>query len=147
MRVVLDTNVLARATKSASGPARELLTILTQPAHRLITSAVLLAELMRVLEYPRVQALHGLTRDGIEEFVLHVFHVAEVVSLEATEITTVVAADPDDDSVIQTAVRGKAEVICTLDRHLHRDQVRHYCQARGIRVLDDVTLLRSLRQA
>lgn len=147
MRVVLDTNVLARATKSASGPAREVLTLLMEPPHRLITSAALLAELMRVLEYPRVQSLHGLARGEIEEFVLQVFHVAEVVSLEATEAAAVVAADPDDDSVIQAAVQGKADVICTLDRHLHREQVRQYCEARGIQVLDDVTLVRMLRHA
>ena len=54
MRAVLDTNVLVRATKNASGPARELLRQFEAEQHVLIVSNAILVELLRVLDYPRV---------------------------------------------------------------------------------------------
>jgi predicted nucleic acid-binding protein len=91
-----------RAARPVPGPARELLFLLLEPPHRLITSALLLAELVRVLQYPRLLPLHGLTRDGIEEFVLQILRGADVVPLEPAEVTAVVAADPDDVTLLRT---------------------------------------------
>lgn len=56
MRVVLDSNILARATPGKTSAAREVLLLLTRPAHILVTSAPLLTELARILQYPRVRA-------------------------------------------------------------------------------------------
>ena len=54
MRIVLDTNVLVRATPaSAGGPAWETLRRIAQD-HVLISSPPLLAELRDVLSRPRV---------------------------------------------------------------------------------------------
>ena len=39
MRVVLDTNILARAAKPSAAPARELLTVLRSEPHRLVLSS------------------------------------------------------------------------------------------------------------
>ena len=58
-----------------------------------------------------------------------------------------VSADPDDDLGILTAIRGEAELICTLDRHLWHPEVRAYCSQRGIRVVGDVELLEMLCEA
>jgi len=52
MRVVLDTNILARSAYSFSGPAAEALDLLGKPGHTLIASPYLLDELGRVLRYP-----------------------------------------------------------------------------------------------
>ncbi len=41
--------------------------------------------------------------------------------------------------------REKANVLCTLDRHLRRQDVREYCERRGIQILTDVELLENLR--
>ena len=67
--MLLDTNVVVRATGNATGPARELFLRLLGPPHQLIGSAFLFDELRRVLNYPRVQALHGLTVDEAERHV------------------------------------------------------------------------------
>jgi hypothetical protein len=50
VRAVLDSNILARAAKPSTGPAREVLTRLRTPPHALIASPFLLNELERVLE-------------------------------------------------------------------------------------------------
>jgi len=58
MRVVLDTNILARSSYRLEGPAAEVLERVTAPPHVLILSAASLEELARVLDYPRFRAFH-----------------------------------------------------------------------------------------
>jgi hypothetical protein len=47
--------------------------------------------------------------------------------------------------VIETALLGRAECLCTLDRHFHASQVARFLAGRSIEVLDDVQLLKRLR--
>ncbi len=143
MRVVIDSNVLARATPGKTSAAREVLLLVTQAPHLLVTAAPLLVELARILQYPRVRALHGLDDAGIQAFVQSVQAGSLVVS-PATP-PPIRTQDPDDDTVIATAVAGLAEVICTWDRHLLDPSIQAACATLGIRVLKDVDLLRELR--
>src|SRR5260370_1001752 len=69
MRIVLDTNVLARANPNSKGVARILLlTILESAEHVLVLSPFLLRETERVLNYPRLQAIWPLTPVEIEQY-------------------------------------------------------------------------------
>lgn len=140
MRAVLDTNVLVRATKNAHGPAREVLRHFEAGDHVLVLSSHILTELLRVLHYPRVQAMHRLTTAECQAFVKSLHDVAEVIVVPHDPAQPI-SHDPDDDPVIQTAVQGGAEVLCSLDRHLHHQQVRDFCQQHGVQVLTDVELL------
>jgi putative PIN family toxin of toxin-antitoxin system len=144
MRSVLDTNILVRATKRATGPARELLRYFQAEQHVLILSHAILGEVIRVLDYPRLRALHGLTPEECQQFVQSLHDAAEVVSVESISSDSI-SPDPDDNAVIQTAVQGKADVLCTLDRHLRREDVRDYCRQHGIQIMSDVELLEELR--
>jgi predicted nucleic acid-binding protein len=55
--------------------------------------------------------------------------------------------DPDDDPIVATAVEGNAEVLCTRDKHLLGSAaVVAYCASHGVRVIDDVELIKLLRQ-
>ena len=47
--------------------------------------------------------------------------------------------------MVATAIVGRADVICTRDRHLRHPEVLAICQANGIRVLSDIELLNELR--
>lgn len=107
MRVVLDTNVLVRATKYANGPAREQ---------------------------------HRLTPEERREFVTGLDQISEHVALPPN-MAAPISSDPDDDAIVQTGVAGRADVICTRDRHLLHAEVREYCANFGIRVLSDTELL------
>jgi predicted nucleic acid-binding protein len=60
MRVVLDTNILARAAGSRGGPAGELFERICG-GQVLVVSPELLAELARVLNYDRVRRMHRLS--------------------------------------------------------------------------------------
>lgn len=145
MKTVLDTNILVRCHHKANGPARECFRELESPRHELLVSPYLLAETARVLTYPRLMAIHKLSPDEIREFLTAVEAVGEVVDTTADTLEAVVTADPDDDPIVQLAVSGHAEALCTLDRHLRTPEVRTYCEARGIRIVTDVELLALLR--
>ena len=67
-RVVLDSNVIARAVMSPNGLAADLLTQLVKSEHQLCTSDFMLAELVRVLSYSRLQKRHRLDDQKITAF-------------------------------------------------------------------------------
>lgn len=144
MRVVLDSNILARAAHNPVGPAGEIVERLKDPGHVLILSVFILDELDRVLRYPRLKQLHGLTDQEIDEYVQALADAALVIPI-TSPVDRIVLSDPDDDAVISTAEAGQAGILCTLDRHLHKRSVLEYCHAKGIEVLDDLELLRRLR--
>lgn len=145
MRIVLDSNVLARAASPVLGPAREVLIRCSEEPHVLLLSAFMVSELRRVLGYDRVRKMHGLDDAGIERYVLDVESAASIVTIPVTSQGGIVIGDPKDDPIVHTAVAGVAEFLCTRDRHLHHNEVVQYCKTHGIEVLDDVELLARLR--
>ena len=145
MRAVLDTNVLVRAAKGGKGPARELLLCFQSPDHVLLLSAWMLDELRRVLTYPRVAAQHRLTPQEMEEFVTGLSLVAEMVQVPEISGGVSITTDPEDMPVLQTAIIGGAQVLCTLDRHFYSPAVLAYCGQHDLEVLGDAELLDRLR--
>ena len=146
MRIVLDTNILVRANAKAKGPARKLLqVIVNSPEHVLLLSPFLLMELERVLSYDRVRAVVKLNDEEIAEYLsyLRAEEVSEIVFPGLSP--RVVPSDADDDPVVHTAVVGRADLICTLNRHFFHPSVLDYCQQRGILVATDVEMLDFLR--
>ena len=144
MRVVLDTNILARAVPGASGPAREVLETMAVAPHLLVTAPQLLDELKRVLAYPRLRAIHGLDDPEITQYVRNVEAASLVVPITTFSVTAI-QSDPDDNAVIATAIAGQAEVICTRDQHFRQKNVVDFCAQHGILILDDVELLTVIR--
>jgi hypothetical protein len=49
--------------------------------------------------------------------------------------------DASDTAIIKTAVSGKADYICTLDRDFDTPEVEAFCGSVGIVVLDDLAML------
>lgn len=114
MRLVLDTNVVVSALLW-DGPPRRLLIAAREHRATLFTSAPLLAELTRVLERPRFEkkiAASGFTVDEIVD------RYAILASVVRPESTPRIAADPDDDVVIGTALAADADLIISGDGHL-----------------------------
>jgi uncharacterized protein len=145
MRVLLDTNILARSAGPTHGLARELVHFVTQHQHRLLLSPFLVTELSRVLRYERVRQVHGYSDDEIDQFVADMMLVAEMV-ISSAPFPMLGLSDPDDELVVQAAIAGQADVICTLDRHLLQPSVMAYCKDHGVRVVNDIELLTELRQ-
>lgn len=146
MRVVLDSNILARAAHNPAGPAGELLSRLQAAEHVLIVSPFILDELDRVLRYPRLRAVHGLSDADIIEFVESIAAAALVVATPPNP-PAIVTVDPDDDFVLATAFAGQADVLCTLDRHIRGAAITAYCRSSNLDVVSDVELLTRLNSA
>ena len=147
MRVVLDTNILIRAnpTVSPQGLARELLLAVLTGPHVLVLSEPILSELRRALSYPNVQARWPLPAEAIAQYASLLQDVSALVDLPA-EFPSVVR-DQDDDLVLQTAIVGRADILCSRDRAFQAENVKQVCAAHGIRMVDDIALLQELRRA
>jgi hypothetical protein len=93
-----------------------------------------------VLCYPRLQKLYGLAWEDIVEHVELLRARADLVSPIVYE--PIVFTDP----VVYTAVAGRSDVLCALDRDFYTPQVISFCSERGIEILNDVELLERLKQ-
>jgi putative PIN family toxin of toxin-antitoxin system len=144
MRITLDTAILVRTNVKATGPAKELLKTIERSGSVLVLSAFLIREVGRVLKYPRIQSVYQLTDADIQEHIEYLESLGEIVA--PAEGPPIVLKCPDDDPVVYTALAGAADVICTVDRHFYEPNVLQFCSRYGIRIMDDVELLRILRQ-
>src|SRR5208283_3152040 len=97
--------------------------------HILVSLPYLLSEVSRVLAYPRLQTRWQLGEQRVEKFVGRVGGISEIAHTAAPD--RIVPADPDDDPSVQTAVLGRADILCTRDRHLLDASVGEYCAPCG----------------
>lgn len=116
MRAVLDTNVLVSGLLLPESVPGKILQAWRSAAFTLVVSEPLLAELGRVLDYPKIRKRLGWNRQTISRFVALFRFMAEVVELG--EVTAQVPGDPDDAHVLATFLAGPAECIVSGDRHL-----------------------------
>jgi putative PIN family toxin of toxin-antitoxin system len=114
VRIVLDSNILVRAFSKPGGLAYEILLEALANRHRLILSGEMLAEVTRVLRYPRMMMIHGKDERAVYDFADSLRERAEFVALNP--LTIVEIRDREDFMVLQTALAGEAEVLCTIDR-------------------------------
>jgi hypothetical protein len=136
MRIALDTNVLVSAFISKRGqPARLLDILLTFPEIQLVSSNSILEELRDVLSREEVkERFHYSTRD-IKSFVRAVRSVSVVVKIKSN--FKVIAGDPKDDVVLNTAHDAKADYIVSGDHHL-----RELKGFKGIKIVNPNRMMR-----
>jgi putative PIN family toxin of toxin-antitoxin system len=143
MRIMCDTNVLVRTILSPDGAAAELMQQIARD-HSLVISRAVLGEVYDVLRRPRIRSFHRLGDLRIRRVISSLYKLGSFVPLPTT-LPSVVPIDPKDDPIVMTAIVGKADVLCTLDRHLHDPAVTALCAGHGVRVLRDAELLAELR--
>lgn len=143
MKIVLDTTILVRANEHSHGLARELLTNIVESKHTLLLSNEMLHELARVLRYPRLQTFYGLPEDVVFNYVNFLRQSAEIVPLNP--LVTAPIRDVNDIIVMQTAIIGEADILCTTDDDFFEKPASEYLSTMGIAVLDDIALMHRLR--
>ncbi len=153
MKIVLDTTILVRAVsvravsfranESSHGLARELLLNVVASKHTLLLSNEMLHELARVLRYPRLQTFYGLTENLVFDYVNSLRRASEIVDLNP--LVSAPIRDVNDIVVMQTAIIGEADVLCTKDADFFDETPREYLNKLGIAVLDDISLMHRLR--
>ena len=133
MRIVLDTAILVRAHDGAKGLARELLLKVIESDHVLLISDEMLYEL----------AFHGLSESRIYDYVGFLRETTEIV--RPNPLLTTPIRDVNDTVVMQTAIIGEANVLCTRDQDFFDPPAEPFLRKAGIAVLDDITLMQRLR--
>lgn len=109
-RVVLDSNVIVSGL-GWSGPPARILDAALDGQLVLVTRPPLLAELRRVLGYPKLAKVLG----GAQQLV-DLVEASSVVVLPTRVIAAV--SDESDNRVLEAAVEGAADYIVSGDDHL-----------------------------
>ncbi|MHB9072417.1 MAG: putative toxin-antitoxin system toxin component, PIN family [Desulfobaccales bacterium] len=119
IRAVFATNVLVSALFNPNRPPAQLLELALQGKIRLIVSPHLIAEIERVLTYPKVKKLLKKRNSGPGEVAEAIAKILKVAVWTPGDLTVeAVAADPSDDMVLAGAVEGSADFIVSGDHHL-----------------------------
>jgi len=113
VKIVLDTTILVRANEHSQGLARALLLSIVDSRHTLLLSNEMLHELSRVLRYPRLQTFYDLSEDLVYDYVVFLRRSSEIVPLNP--FVTAPIRDVNDVIVMQTAILGEADILCTKD--------------------------------
>jgi putative PIN family toxin of toxin-antitoxin system len=113
VKIVLDTTILVRANEHTHGLARELLTNIVEGEHKLLLSNEMLHELAGVLRYPRLLEFYDLTEDMVFDYVKFLRRSSEIVTLDP--LVSAPIRDVNDIIVMQTAIIGEADMLCTTD--------------------------------
>ena len=139
MRVVLDTNILVSRFLVPSGNPARIMGHWEAGAFELLVSEAIVAECRRVLGYPRIQKKYKYSDDEADKYIAGLGRLATVVI--PSEELDAVAADRDDNRIIECAVEGDADYIVSGDSHLK--DLRDY---RGIRILTPTAFLLMLER-
>lgn len=141
-RVVLDTNVWVSALLNPRGYPARVLTALAAARFTLVISAPLLDELAEVLARPRIARKYGVTQTDIEELVTLLRDCGVEVAVTGS---VHLCRDPDDDIVLETAFRGKADTMVSRDEDIKGDvELGKLLQVAGIEVLSVARFLAAL---
>jgi putative PIN family toxin of toxin-antitoxin system len=143
VKIVLDNTILVRANEHSNGLARELLLNIIESDHTLLLSNDMLHELARVLRYPRLRAFYDLSEDQVFNYVNYLRNSSEIVTLDP--LVTAPIRDVNDIIVMQTAILGEADILCTQDDDFFEQTASEYLRKMGIAVLSDISLMHRLR--
>lgn len=138
-RVVLDTDVIVTALRSATGGSNA---VLRESAHGRLTPLVtpaLFLEYEAVLKRPEQCLAHGLGLGDIDRFLAALASACEAVDVSFQWRPQL--SDPNDEMVLETAVNGRADALVT---HNVRDFAKGAARF-GLRVLRPGELLKELR--
>lgn len=136
IRAVIDTNILIRAVIKPKGTVGPILRQLRDGEYTLLYSEPLLAELLDVLNRPRIKGKYRLSPEDIGTVIaLLMVRGEEVRPTERIED----CRDPKDNMVLEVAVAGRADAIVSGD-----DDLSTLSPYRGIPVLSSARFLRLL---
>lgn len=116
MKVVLDTNVLLSGLMYPDSTPGRIVHAWREARYDLVLSFAQLAEIARVLSYPKIQKILAWDAAQIERFLKQLYIRAEVVAIEGIE--AVVPSDADDAPILASFIAAKADYLITGDLDL-----------------------------
>jgi putative PIN family toxin of toxin-antitoxin system len=115
VKVVLDTNVLLSGLMAEGTPGR-ILAAWSEARFDVVMSLDQLAEIGRVLGYPKIHRKLKWNEQRIEQFLRQLYIRAEVIELHSTSVE--VPRDSKDVPILATLVASGADVLVSGDRDL-----------------------------
>ena len=116
MKVVLDTNVLLSGLMFPEGTPGRIVAAWIEARFEVAFSLDQLAEIGRVLEYPKIRRKLGWDDEPIELFMKQLYIRVEVVELDPMSVE--VPRHPGDAPILATLSAVKADVLVTGDGDL-----------------------------
>jgi len=111
VKVVLDTNVLLSGLMFPEGTPGRIVAAWGEARFEVALSLDQLAEISRVLEYPKIRRKLGWDDQQIELFIKQLYIRAEVVELGPLSVE--VPRDPSDTPILATLAASNADILVT----------------------------------
>jgi len=116
MRVVLDANIYISSLISSKGNPARIDARWLAGEFEVVVSQEIIAEILRVTGYERIQKKYARVREQRVEFGQLI--AEQGVWVEPEERLSVVTGDESDNRYVECAVAGTAQYIVTGDEHL-----------------------------
>ena len=130
---LIDTNVWVSALINPNGFPARVRDAWLEGQYTIAISPPLIEELRVVLSRPRLWQRFDVSQSKADELIALVIESARTVSVEGH---LKLCRDPRDDTVLETAIAGKATHIVSRDEDLTRDvDLVRELEARGIQVV------------
>jgi putative PIN family toxin of toxin-antitoxin system len=117
LRVVLDTNVFVSSLLSTQGLPAQVLHAWREGRYMLVTSPPIIAEIIEVLESPRISKKYLIGQEDIEHLV-DLLKTDTILVPGRAAVKGSVPQDPRDEVFLACAIDAKADCIVSGDRHL-----------------------------
>jgi putative PIN family toxin of toxin-antitoxin system len=128
-KAILDTSVMVSVAFAKEGLAKELRDMIADEAFALVISKEILAELYRVLHYPRIRKQFQPSEEDIDEFIGLILEKSILTS--GSYSLHRIKDDAADDMFLACAMEAEADFIVSRDPHL-----RNLKQFRGTKIID-----------
>lgn len=138
-KAVIDTSVMLSVAFPKEGLTKDLRDMIAEGAFTLVTSKDILAELYRVLHYPRIQKAFRPAKDDVDEFIGLIMEKA--LFTRGRYKLKKASEDPTDDMFLACAMEAEADFIVSRDPHL-----RNLKQYHGVRIVDVKAFLEAVRK-
>jgi putative PIN family toxin of toxin-antitoxin system len=139
---LLDTNVWVSAFLKPTGPPGQVVAKWRRDDFSVITSLSQLTEIIEVLNRPRLMRRFIYPPEEVETFVRLIAARANTVQ---TSGDLKICRDPDDNEILEAAIRGKSQYLVTRDDDLKRDlDLIKAARRRRVRVVSVRQFLRRL---
>lgn len=133
VKVVVDTNIWISSLISSSKTAVGLIDAWEKEIFQLLISEQQIVELAEVILRPKFSLIYRFSPEEIKDIIDSISAKAERITLKGN---LDICRDPDDDVIIETAVRGRAKYLVTGDKDIADDKaVSSYLSQHGITVI------------
>jgi len=116
MKVVLDTNIFLSGLMLPESQPGKILSAWRSAAFELVLSEPMLAEIARVLAYPKIRKRIDWSDEEIEHFISLLRFNAEIVNIDGVD--AVVPRDADDAPVLAALIASHADCLVSGDQDL-----------------------------